>query len=105
LPGGILPDQDFERQVDADGLDRLHQRRAALGVAEDQKIGRVQGQTCCGGAGRMVDMCEYGKAFAFNFGFEPIHRFHRPVTAAYGYQPVRGHDARSPCRQSLLSTR
>src|ERR1700733_8784821 len=91
LPGGVLPDQDLEGQIDADGLLRLHQRRAAFGVAEDQEIGRVEAQTDRSGAGRMIDMGEFCQALAFYLRLEPVHRFHWPVLARYGYQSLCGH--------------
>src|SRR5215831_6093428 len=40
----ILPDQRLQWQVDADGLVGLHQRRARLGVAEHEHLGRPQRQ-------------------------------------------------------------
>ena len=47
-PGTVvsfLPDEDFQRQIDADRLDGLHQRRAAPGVAEHEKVRRTERQT------------------------------------------------------------
>ena len=42
----VLPDQSLQRQIDADRLNRLHERRAALGITEDQEaITRRRGGT------------------------------------------------------------
>ena len=43
--GGILEGERLERQVDADRLARLHQRRAAFGASKNQKLGRAQCKT------------------------------------------------------------
>ncbi len=37
----VLPDQRLQRQVDAGGLCRLHQRRTAFGIAEHHERGRA----------------------------------------------------------------
>ena len=35
----IPPDQNLERQINADRLGGLHKRRAAFGIAKDQEVG------------------------------------------------------------------
>src|SRR5262249_6662939 len=47
--------QRFERQIDANSLVRLQERRAASGIAENQKLGRPEAHTDSGGSCRMVN--------------------------------------------------
>src|SRR6516225_4459881 len=54
----VFPDQDTQRQVQASGLLALHQRRASLGVAEDQYLRWSQAQSDLLGSGGMVDLRE-----------------------------------------------
>ena len=42
--GFVLPDQNLHRQIDADGLIGLNERRAEGGGAEDQQVGGPQEQ-------------------------------------------------------------
>src|SRR5262249_45950969 len=72
-----------------------------FGVAENQEIGGVEAQGRRGSAGGMIDVGEFGQALALNFGLEPVHRFHRPVAAGYGYQSLCGPGACPPFRQSF----
>lgn len=55
LFGSILPDQRFERQVDARCLGTDHQRGAPLRIPEDQQLSRSKGLTDFGRAGGMVN--------------------------------------------------
>ena len=54
----VLPDQGAQRQIEPDGLLALHQRRARLGVAEDQYLRWPQVQSDLIRFGGMVDVRE-----------------------------------------------
>jgi hypothetical protein len=87
----VLPDQRLQRQVDADGLRLLHQRRAALGVAEDEQISRPQIHADGGSACGVIDMGKHGEALGLHLGLEPLHRVRGSKTALDGDESVRGH--------------
>ena len=91
VAAGILPDQHLQRQIDPDGLDRLHKRRASPGIAEDEKIGRTQRHFDRRGSRRVIDACKRREAFCPDFALEPVHRFFRPVAASCRHQPVCNH--------------
>ncbi len=64
LAGGVLIDQSLQGQVEADRLAFLHERRAGLGGAEDEQLGRPLRHSDCGGSRGMVDPREHGHALA-----------------------------------------
>ena len=76
-------DQRLQRQVDADGLDRLHQWRAAFGTAEDQQSGRPQRHPNRGGARGMIDMGKHRHAPGFDRDLEPADGLFRTKAAWY----------------------
>src|SRR6267142_5116628 len=92
---GILPNQGLQRQVNANGLCRLHQRCAAFRAAEDQEVRGTQGHTNLGGAGGMVDMSEDRHALRFDGSLEPLHGLFRSVAALDCDQSVSIHGFRS----------
>jgi len=48
------------------------------------------------GPRRMIDVRKNGQSLRLGLGLEPVHRFLRPVAAAYRYQSVYGHGLHSP---------
>src|SRR5258708_3640629 len=88
----VLINERFQRQIYPYRLVSLHQRCAALGVAEDEELGRPQRQADRGGSGRVVDSGEHGHAKRFDFGLQPIHGLLRTEVARYSRQTTRRHD-------------
>jgi hypothetical protein len=72
LPARILPGERLQRQVDADGLAQLHQRRSRLGVAEAQELGRPRAHPDRNGTGGVVDAGEGGDAHGLELHGEPV---------------------------------
>jgi hypothetical protein len=68
----IFPSQRLERQIDADRLDCLHQRRARGRIAEDQQLRRTQGEPGLRRARRMIDPHEDRDAAGFDLALQPV---------------------------------
>ena len=60
----ILPNKCLQRQIDSGRLHRLHERRAASRVTEDQDFGWPKRQPGFRGPCGVVDARKYGQAFA-----------------------------------------
>jgi hypothetical protein len=87
-PVFVLPGQRLERQIDADWLALLHERRAASWVAEDQQLGRTQVQASVVCAFLVVDAGEYQQACRDRCGRETIDRLGNGKPALYRDQSV-----------------
>ena len=92
---GILERQRLQRQVDPDRLPRLHQRRAALGVAENQKLGRPQRQARLVGALGVIDAREHLHALRGHVGREPVDGVLDAVCTFDRHQAIVSHCSRS----------
>jgi hypothetical protein len=52
-----------------------------FGTAEDEKLGRPQGEIYLRGSGRMINPRKYRQALCGDFCLEPIQRLFRPKAA------------------------
>jgi len=77
----VLPNQSLEREVNADELIGAHQRRSALGIAEDSEVRRWQTHIGLYSLRGMIHVSKRGEAFCFHCGFEPLHRLLRTESA------------------------
>ena len=73
----IFPDQYLQWQIDSDCLRRLHQRRAAAGVAEDDQFSRRKSQSRVRRACGMIDSRKDLHPLRANFCFQSVHRLFR----------------------------
>jgi hypothetical protein len=69
-----LPKPALERQIDADRLSCMHERRACSRIAEDQQLRRTQGEPGRRRARRMIDPCEDCDASGLDLAFQPVER-------------------------------
>ena len=72
--GCIFPDERLQWQIDSNCLHRLHQRRAAAGVAENDELSRRQFQPSFRRACGMIDSGEDLHALEANLCFQSLHR-------------------------------
>jgi hypothetical protein len=68
----VLPREHLQRKIDADGLRALHERRATLRIAKNQKLGRAERLAYFLRAGRMIDAREDNQTARFRGRFEAI---------------------------------
>lgn len=71
--GGVLPDQDLQRQVDGRAWRRDHDRRPGLGAAEDQQLGRAHRKSDPFGLAAVVDQREKCESLVAQDRLETLH--------------------------------
>jgi hypothetical protein len=68
--GRVLVDQGLQRQVDSNQLARLHQWRAAFGIAEYQDFRGTQLQVYGRCSGAMIDARKHSQACSLDSDFQ-----------------------------------
>ena len=71
---GVGPHQRAQRQIEADRLDRLHERRAGARIAEQDHFRRQQGHIDGGGGLGVIDAGEHGGAVRRHGGDQALDR-------------------------------
>src|SRR5690242_11459422 len=79
----ILPNERFQWQIDSNFLVGLHERRARLGITEDQELGWSQLEADLRGSSRMINACKYCQALSCGLSLEPFHRLFWPIAAGH----------------------
>ena len=89
LAVGVFP--AAQRQVNAGGLTLLHQRRTALGMAEDQQHCRTQAHPGSGRALTVVDAPKHKHVALRDGRNQPLHRLSNGIAACDGEKAVVDH--------------
>lgn len=88
---GILPGQRLKREINRCERRCQHNRRAALGVSEDQQLRGRHGEADFGSFATVIDAGEDGDVLCAQDGFEAVESFGNRVGAGVGDQAVGGH--------------
>ena len=100
---GVGPHQRAQRQINADRLNRLHQRGAAARGAKQDQLGRQQGQIDGGGGLGVIDAREHRGAMRRHGGDQTLDRLGLIAPALQGDESIDGHGVQlSPRLQGRL---
>lgn len=68
----FFPDQQLERKIDRRGGRRQHERRARLGIAEDNELAGPHGKPRLLGLATMIDNCEQLHSLGGQYFLQPL---------------------------------